>query len=94
MNDHEIDAILRSQEWYQTPPAEGSCEDAVRGAIVAWLKYKRVNKSEVARRLGVSPSNVSQMLSGKRALSLKNADRILSTVGLKLSFHIILKPPE
>ena len=61
-----------------------SLADEVREQIRLALRITDVSQAELGRRLGISPKHISQMLTGRVAISLDMAERILSAVGYTL----------
>jgi transcriptional regulator with XRE-family HTH domain len=61
----------------------GLAED-VREQIRLALRIAGVCQAELARRLGLSEKHISQLLTGRSAISLDMAERILDAVGYTL----------
>ena len=56
--------------------------------ILSAMNEQEISKSELARRLGVSPANVTQLLSGDRNLTLKTLADIAYVLGLRVSLDL------
>lgn len=67
----------------------GGLADGVRKQIRLALAVADVSQAELGRRLGVSSKHVSQMLTGKSAISLDMAERMLGEVGWTLEVSAV-----
>lgn len=58
-------------------------------AVKTTARKNRISQAEIARRVGAAQANVSQMLSGKRNLTLKSMTALANAVGLVCQIRIL-----
>ncbi len=56
--------------------------------IYRQMKNQNLNKVELARRLGTSPSYITKILGGNANFTLKSMTRIAKALGCKLHIHM------
>jgi plasmid maintenance system antidote protein VapI len=59
--------------------------DEVRAEVRTALHETRTSQAELSRTLGLSTKHVSQVLTGKAALSLELAEAMLAAVGRQMT---------
>lgn len=64
----------------------------VRGALSWYMDEHGVSRAQLARRMGVTPGRVSQLLSGDENLTLKTLSSIASCLGARC--EITLTPRD
>ena len=57
--------------------------------IAGAMERKRISRADLARRLGSSPAYVTQLLRGKRNLTLKSLTRVATALGLEVSLSLV-----
>jgi transcriptional regulator with XRE-family HTH domain len=60
----------------------------VRGAVSWYMEQHGVSRAQLARRMGVTPGRVSQLLSGDENLTLKTLSTIASCLGARCEFSL------
>lgn len=63
--------------------------EEVRDQIRLALRIADVTQAELGRRLGLSPKHLSQMLTGKSAISLDMAEKMLREIGWELEVDAV-----
>ena len=69
--------------------ARGSLVDSVAAAMVKALKFRRLKRRELARRLGVSAPYVTAVLRGDKNLTLGQVVRVLDALRFRLDVRIV-----
>ncbi|MBM0128052.1 helix-turn-helix domain-containing protein [Pimelobacter simplex] len=79
--------------WFDATPesvrllAEESALLEATELVAECLTHREVSRSELAKRLGVGRSEVTQRLSGKRNLSVKSLGAMLHELGYRVRFE-------
>jgi transcriptional regulator with XRE-family HTH domain len=60
----------------------------IRGAVSWYMGEHGVSRAQLARRMGVTPGRVSQLLSGDENLTLKTMSTIASCLGARCEFSL------
>jgi plasmid maintenance system antidote protein VapI len=71
-----------------------AAEETLRTQTRAALKAAGVRQTTAAAQLGVSEKHLSQMLTGRIALTLPWAERILAVCGMRLAIGIQYAPAD
>ena len=58
--------------------------EQLRVAIQEAIWKQGFQQAELARRVGLSPAQVSRFLKGERGLSLESIDRLMEALGLEI----------
>ncbi|WP_081284917.1 helix-turn-helix domain-containing protein [Mycobacterium intracellulare] len=80
--------------WFRSNPksdellAEERLVIAATEAIHEAMEFRGVSKRELAERLGVQPSEVSQRLSGRRNLTLRSFAKMLHALGVRAKLSV------
>lgn len=56
----------------------------IRSAIKQAIKLRRLKQSELAERIGVTPSTMSRFLSGGINFTQENIEKLLAITGVRL----------
>ncbi|WP_294477070.1 helix-turn-helix domain-containing protein [uncultured Bacteroides sp.] len=78
------DAIYEWETAYH--PLPGKVSTLITDAIKEKMKEKNLNQNEVAKRLGVSKSRISELLSGRRSLNLNLVKGLRDNFGIPADF--------
>ena len=78
------DAIYEWETAYY--PLPGKVSTLITDAIKEKMKEKNLNQNEVAKRLGVSKSRISELLSGRRSLNLNLVKGLRDNFGIPADF--------
>ncbi len=62
--------------------------EQLRVAIQEAIWKQGFQQAELARRVGLSPAQVSRFLKGERGLSLESIDRLMEALGLE----VVIRP--
>lgn len=81
-----LDRYLESPEFQRLYAEEGFVNEALERVCV-WMNEQQVTRAELARRLGTSRSNVTQMLNG-RNVSLRTLAAAIHVMGGKPRLEI------
>lgn len=57
----------------------------IRTAVLAEMQRRHWSQSDLARESGVTQPKLSRWLSGAGSISMANAERVLKSVGLRLT---------
>ncbi len=79
--------LLRDPELRREFERESLYESAVLD-IEGIMKTRDLSQGELAKRLGVSPGRISQLLSGRRNLTLKTLADMAWALGLKVTLEL------
>jgi transcriptional regulator with XRE-family HTH domain len=60
----------------------------VRAALAWYMDEHGVSRAQLARRMGVTPGRVSQLLSGDENLTLKTLSTIATCLGARCEFSL------
>jgi transcriptional regulator with XRE-family HTH domain len=85
-----MDSIRATPEGRRSIDRERLCFEATE-VLCRLMEDRRVSSAELARRLGVTPARVSQLLSGSRNLTLASLAEAFHVLGR--SVHIVHGPP-
>lgn len=61
----------------------------VRSAIVWYMDEHRLNRTQLARQMGVMPGRVSQLLSGDENLTLKTLGTLATCLGARCEVNLV-----
>jgi antitoxin component HigA of HigAB toxin-antitoxin module len=81
--DSPEDEILAEVDGIETDPTATLDEDAAcdaRDALRQWIQERGLSQAVFAARMGETPPNLAQLLSGKRPLTYKKVERIAATI--------------
>lgn len=78
------DAISKWEAAYH--PLPGKVSTIITDAIKQRMDTDNIKQKEAAKKLGVSESRVSELLSGKRPLNLKMVKRLRDNFGISADF--------
>lgn len=59
-------------------------QQAITGLLCALMKRHKVTRTELARRLGCAPANITQILGSKTTMQLGTLSKILTALGYQL----------
>lgn len=59
-------------------------QQAITGLLCALMKRHKVTRTELARRLGCAPANITQILGSKTTMQLGTLSKILTALGYRL----------
>ena len=62
--------------------------------LKAWRLAKHVSQSELARRIGIKPSMVCQLESGRNTPNLDTVDKIAKALKVRVNHFLFLDPSE
>jgi transcriptional regulator with XRE-family HTH domain len=82
----ELNSEISSEEWDFY-----NYTDEISDQIYALMERKKINKAELARRLGKSRAYVSKVLCGEANITIKTLAKILNALGAKVEFKIVDK---
>ena len=70
--------------------------ESVTETILRLMEDSNISKAEMARRMGVSRAHITQLLNGKRNMTLKTASDLAYHLGYELSVraHPIGRAPQ
>jgi transcriptional regulator with XRE-family HTH domain len=71
-----------------------SAEDDLRFAVRRSLGEAGISQAFVAEQLGLSTKHLSQMMTGRSAMSVKWAEKILELAGRKLVVGVAKRDPD
>jgi HTH-type transcriptional regulator/antitoxin HigA len=78
------DAISEWEAAYH--PLPGKVSTIITDAIKERMEAENIKQKEAAKRLGVSESRISELLSGKRSLNLNLVKRLRDNFGISADF--------
>lgn len=78
------DAISEWEAAYHSLP--GKVSTIITDAIKERMEAENIKQKEAAKRLGVSESRISELLSGKRSLNLNLVKRLRDNFGISADF--------
>ena len=90
MKQSSWDAFLSSPEGRRMYEHERVMLEATE-VLCRLMEARRVTSAELARKLGVTPARVSQLLSGSRNLTLSSLAEAFHVLGR--SMHVVHGPP-
>ena len=61
----------------------------VRSAVAWYMDQHELNRAQLARRMGVTPGRVSQLLSGDENLTLKTLSTIATSLGARCEINLV-----
>ena len=86
---------MKKANWYDPTPrdelvlSQEMLHIAVAEAINAAMADNGVNRSELARRCGITRSALSQRLSGRKSMTLATVAEMLHVLGARLEVNVV-----
>lgn len=59
----------------------------IRDSIKKAMEKRGMSKYELARRIGVNPSNVGRFLDGEQSMTISNLEKVFHELDLKISLN-------
>lgn len=66
----------------------------VTSAITLYMRQNKISRRDLAKRLGVTPGRVSQMLSGGQNLTLRTLESIAEALEARLDVSMVALGPR